>query len=97
MKIWALLFTVFLALAGFNAEAKRLAGGQSAGKQSGNVTQRESAPAQSAAKPGAAPAAAGAAAAAVAAMAAVFFAGDDCPRCGFALVSVPLPQGLDAL
>ncbi len=64
MKIWALLFTVFLALAGFNAEAKRLAGGQPAGKQSGNVTQRESAPAQSAAKPGAAPAAAGAAAAA---------------------------------
>jgi len=57
MKIWsAILSTVLvtaMALAGTSAEAKRLAGGKSIGKQSSNVTQREAAPggANSAAKP----------------------------------------------
>lgn len=66
MKFWAFILAATLALAGINAEAaKRLGGGGSVGKQSNNVTQRESAPsspggaAQSAAKPaGTAPAAA---------------------------------------
>ena len=75
MKNWSLkfgsmvltaVFAVTLALAGANAEAKRMGGGQSVGKQSSNVTQREAAPggatsATNAAKP-ATPAAAGAAA-----------------------------------
>ena len=61
MKIWsAILSTVLvtaMALAGTSAEAKRLGGGKSFGKQSSNVTQREAAPAgagsatNSAAKP----------------------------------------------
>jgi predicted lipid-binding transport protein (Tim44 family) len=43
MKLWALALTVALSLSGFNAEAaKRLGGGKSFGKQSSNVTQRES-------------------------------------------------------
>ena len=50
MKYWALVLTVVLALSGANAEAaKRLGGGKSLGKQSGNVTQREAAPAAPAA------------------------------------------------
>lgn len=63
MKIWpALLSAVFaltLTLAGTSADARRLGGGGSFGKQSSNVTQRQAAPngANSAAKP-AAPAAA---------------------------------------
>ena len=64
MKIWSTLslvaLTVALAFTGADAEAKRMGGGKSVGKQSSNVTQREAAPA--AAKP-AAPAAAPAAAA----------------------------------
>lgn len=45
MKIWALFLTMALALAGIDAHAaKRIGGGQSVGKQSSNVTQRESAP-----------------------------------------------------
>ena len=64
MKFWSTLslvgLTVALVFTGAEAEAKRLAGGNSVGKQSSNVTQREAAPA--AAKP-AAPAAAPAAAA----------------------------------
>ena len=45
MKIWTLVFAVALALTGLNAEAaKRMGGGQSVGKQSGNVTKREAAP-----------------------------------------------------
>ena len=64
MKIWSTLslvaLTVALAFTGAEAEAKRMGGGKSVGKQSSNVTQREAAPA--AAKP-AAPAAAPAAAA----------------------------------
>ena len=64
MKIWSTLYLVALTVAmvftGADAEAKRMGGGKSVGKQSSNVTQREAAPA--AAKP-AAPAAAPAAAA----------------------------------
>ena len=59
MKIWSTLFVVALtagmAFTGADAEAKRMGGGKSVGKQSSNVTQREAAP--SSAKP-AAPAAA---------------------------------------
>lgn len=62
MKIWSTLFVVALtaamAFTGADAEAKRMGGGKSMGKQSSNVTQREAAP--SSAKP-AAPAAAPAA------------------------------------
>jgi len=61
MKIWSIIFSAMLALtlsfAGVNAEAKRLGGGGSFGKQSSNVTQRQAAP------PAAAPAATSAAAA----------------------------------
>ncbi len=60
MKIWSIIFSAMLALtlsfAGVNAEAKRLGGGGSMGKQSSNVTQRQAAP------PAAAPAATSAAA-----------------------------------
>lgn len=71
MKLWALALTLALSLSGFNAEAaKRLGGGKSFGKQSSNVTQRESAnpapaaPAQSANNTAAKPAPAAAPAAA---------------------------------
>ncbi|MEO6623878.1 MAG: Tim44-like domain-containing protein [Burkholderiaceae bacterium] len=68
MKIWTLVAALALGLTGLTADAARMGGGKSFGKQSGNVTQRETAnpaPAQqgvtnSAAKP-AAPAAAAAA------------------------------------
>ncbi|MES2360554.1 MAG: Tim44-like domain-containing protein [Pseudomonadota bacterium] len=49
MKMWSLILSAVLALtltlAGANAEAKRLGGGKSFGKQSSNVTQREASPA----------------------------------------------------
>jgi predicted lipid-binding transport protein (Tim44 family) len=48
MKLWTWVLAVFLVLAGFNAEAARLGGGRSVGKQSSNVTQRQAAPAQGA-------------------------------------------------
>ncbi len=69
MKIWsailALALTATLGLSGGDAEAKRIGGGKSVGKQSSNVTQREASPpaagsAAQAARP-AAPAAAAAA------------------------------------
>lgn len=71
MKLWTLILALGLALGSLNVEAaKRMGGGKSVGKQSGNVTQREAAPAapaapaqnatNAAAKPGA-PAAAAAA------------------------------------
>ena len=44
MKWLSLVLTAFLLFAGVNAEAARLGGGKSMGKQSGNVTQREAAP-----------------------------------------------------
>ena len=60
MKISSLVLSatlvLTLALAGMNAEAKRLGGGSSVGKQSSNVTQRQAAPSKSVAPP-AAPAA----------------------------------------
>lgn len=46
MKFLSILLTAFLLFAGVNAEAARLGGGKSMGKQSSNVTQREAAPAQ---------------------------------------------------
>ena len=48
MKFWTLVLTVLMMLAGFNAEAARLGGGRSVGRQSNNVTQRQAAPAQGA-------------------------------------------------
>ena len=55
MKLWTLIFAAAVALAGFNAEAARLGGGRSMGKQSNSVVKRE-APAPATA-PGAANAA----------------------------------------
>lgn len=49
MKFWTLALSLALALGGVNAEAKRLGGGTSFGKQSSNVTQRQAAPAAPAA------------------------------------------------
>lgn len=49
MKLWMLALSLALALGGVNAEAKRLGGGTSFGKQSSNVTQRQAAPAAPAA------------------------------------------------
>jgi len=63
MKWLSLVLTAFLLFAGVNAEAARLGGGKSMGKQSGNVTQREAAPAQSAGNAAARPAPAAAPAA----------------------------------
>ena len=63
MKIWTLVFAAAVALAGFNADAARLGGGRSMGKQSGSVTKREAPPAtpaqgaNNAAKPATPPAA----------------------------------------
>src|SRR5450830_1837216 len=51
MKFWIFVLTLFLVLAGVNAEAARLGGGRSVGRQSSNVTQRQAAPAQGAARP----------------------------------------------
>ena len=53
MKLLSIVLAAVLLLAGFNAEAKRLGGGRSIGQQSGNVTQRQAAPAQGAVKPAA--------------------------------------------
>ncbi|MCJ0765084.1 Tim44 domain-containing protein [Variovorax terrae] len=75
MKFWSLFLVLALVFVSADADAaRRLGGGKSMGKQSGNVTQREAAPAapaapaggaaQSAAKPAPAPGAAPAAAAA---------------------------------
>lgn len=54
MKLWSAVFVAALALASLDAaEARRLGGSRSVGKQSNNVTQREAAP-QAPAAPGAA-------------------------------------------
>ena len=46
MKLWNLVLVGALALTGLHAEAaKRMGGGGSFGKQSGNVTQRQATPA----------------------------------------------------
>lgn len=56
MKLWTATLVAVLALASLDADAaRRLGGGRSIGKQSGNVTQREAAPPAPAA-PGVAPA-----------------------------------------
>jgi predicted lipid-binding transport protein (Tim44 family) len=44
MKFLSCVFVVLLALASFDSEARRLGGGGSFGRQSGNVTQRQAAP-----------------------------------------------------
>jgi len=66
MKIWsailALALTASLGLSGGEAEAKRLGGGNSVGKQSSNITQREASPAGGSAAQAARPAAPAAAA-----------------------------------
>lgn len=70
MKIWTLAAALLLTLTSLSADAARLGGGRSVGKQSGNVTQREAAPAapaaptQGATNAAAKPAAAGTTAAA---------------------------------
>ena len=56
MKLLSVFFAAVLLVAGVNAEAARIGGGKSMGKQSGNVTQREAAPAQSAGNAAARPA-----------------------------------------
>lgn len=62
MKIWSIVLSAAMALSfGFaatSADASRLGGGKSTGKQSSNVTQRESAKPNTPAAPAAAPAAA---------------------------------------
>ncbi|WP_367847195.1 Tim44 domain-containing protein [Rhodoferax sp. WC2427] len=46
MKVWALVLAATMVMAaGFDAEAARLGGGRSMGRQSSNVTQRQAAPA----------------------------------------------------
>lgn len=44
MRIWSIFLVLVLALSGFQAEAKRLGGNKSLGKQSSNVTQRNATP-----------------------------------------------------
>jgi len=73
MKMWTCLFVMMLALVTSDADARRMGGGGSFGRQSGNVTQRQAAPApaspgnaQKQASPAAQPGATGANPAAVA-------------------------------
>ena len=54
MKIWTLFLAAAMALASIGADAARLGGGRSVGKQSGNVTKREAAPTPAAPAQGAA-------------------------------------------
>lgn len=44
MKLWTVVLVAVLALSHADADARRLGGGKSVGRQSGNVTQREAAP-----------------------------------------------------
>ena len=74
MKVWSAVLVAVLMVGSFDAEARRMGGGGSVGRQSNSVTQREAAPRQAPANPqngsnAAAPAAAGAAAAPAAAAA----------------------------
>ncbi len=57
MKVWSLVLAAALLVMGVHAEAKRMGGGKSVGKQSSNVTQNQAAPAAPAAAPNAAAAA----------------------------------------
>lgn len=63
MKLWSLVLGVALVLTGVDADARRMGGGGSFGKQSSNVMKRQApaTPAQNATNTGAKPAAAGAA------------------------------------
>src|SRR6218665_3010286 len=68
MKLWSVVLVALLVLAHADADARRLGGGKSMCRQSGNVTRREAAPpppgrgapAQNAAKPATSPPAAAA-------------------------------------
>lgn len=51
MKFWTLIMALVLTLASVSAEAARFGGGRSIGRQSSNVTQRQTAPAQGAVRP----------------------------------------------
>jgi predicted lipid-binding transport protein (Tim44 family) len=57
MKLWSLVLAATLLVVGVDAEAKRMGGGKSLGKQSGNVTQSQATPNAPAAAPNAAAAA----------------------------------------
>ncbi len=57
MKFWSLILAAALLVVGAQADAKRLGGGKSVGKQSSNVTQSQAAPGNTAAAPTAANAA----------------------------------------
>ncbi len=57
MKLWSLVLAATLLVVGVHAEAKRMGGGKSVGKQSSNVTQNQATPAAPAAAPNAAAAA----------------------------------------
>jgi len=48
MKLWTLALSLVMVLFSLQADAARMGGGRSIGKQSGNVTQRQAAPAQGA-------------------------------------------------
>jgi predicted lipid-binding transport protein (Tim44 family) len=52
-KIWSVLLVAALAVVSINADAARMGGGRSFGKQSGNVTQRQATPPASPSTPGA--------------------------------------------
>jgi predicted lipid-binding transport protein (Tim44 family) len=54
MKLWSLILAGALLVVGVQADAKRIGGGKSVGKQSTNVTQNQAAPAAPAAAPNAA-------------------------------------------
>ena len=51
MKFWISILALVLTFASVSAEAARLGGGRSIGRQSSNVTQRQMAPAQGAVRP----------------------------------------------
>ncbi len=57
MKVWSLVLAAALLVVGVHAEAKRMGGGKSVGKQSSNVTQNQATPAAPAVAPNAAAAA----------------------------------------
>jgi predicted lipid-binding transport protein (Tim44 family) len=67
MKLWSFVLAAALLAVGVQADAKRMGGGKSVGKQSSNVTQSQAAPAGATAAAAAKPAAPAAAAAPVAA------------------------------
>ena len=44
MKLWSVILVAMLSVVHLDADARRMGGGKSIGKQSSNVTQREAAP-----------------------------------------------------